>query len=243
MTALGLAARWVHLAAGLSLVGGAAILLLAGRSDRPTARAWFRRVLIWSRVLALVAIASGCVSLAGQTALLEGRSAAVLDLEAVRRVVLDTQGGRVWLVRQGLLVLLLAFLSLRADVRSRADWLAARLEAALLAALAAALVGLGGHAAAVEPDTAQAIVTDAIHILAAGVWVGGLWPLALLLRRAGTADGADARPYAVLTARRFSTCALGAVIVLVRDGAGQRLRVRGRGGGAPRHAATGTCSS
>ena len=132
--------------------------------------------------------------LAGQAAILESRPAAALDLEVLRRVVLDTQGGRVWLVRQGLLVLLLAFLSLRADLRSRADWLGARLEAALLAALAAALVGLGGHAAAVEPDTARAIVNDAIHILAAGVWVGGLWPLALLLRRAGTADGADCPP-------------------------------------------------
>jgi len=218
MTALGLAARWVHLASCLSLVGGAALLLLAGRSDRPTAQAWFGRVLIWSRAFALVAIVSGCVALAGQAAMLESRPIAALDLEILRRVVLDTQGGRVWLVRQGLLVLLLAFLSLRADLRARADWLAARMEAALLAALAAVLVGLGGHAAAVEPDTTRAIVNDATHILAAGVWVGGLWPLALLLGRAGTAHGADARPYAVLTARRFSTWALGAVILLVATG-------------------------
>jgi putative copper resistance protein D len=218
MTALGVATRWVYLASCLSLVGSAAILLLAGRSDRPTAQAWSRGVLIWSRALALLAIVSGCAVLAGQATILESRTAAALDVEVLRRVVLDTEGGRVWLVRQGLLVLLLAFLALRADLRSRADWLGARLEAALLAALAAALVVLGGHAAAVEPDTARAIINDAIHILAAGAWVGGLWPLALLLRRAGTADGADARPYAVLTARRFSSWALGAMVVLIATG-------------------------
>ena len=90
MTALGLAARWVHLASCLSLVGGAALLLLAGRSDRPTAQAWFGRVLIWSRAFALVAIVSGCVALAGQAAMLESRPIAGLDLEILRRVVLDS---------------------------------------------------------------------------------------------------------------------------------------------------------
>ena len=92
MTALGLAARWVHLASCLSLVGGAALLLLSGRSDRPTAQAWFGRVLIWSRGLALLAIVSGCAVLAGQAAILESRTAAALDVEVLRRVVLDTDG-------------------------------------------------------------------------------------------------------------------------------------------------------
>ena len=95
MTSLALAARWAHLAAGLSLVGGAAILLLAGRSDRPTARTWFRAILNWSRALAVVAIASGGLVLAAQVALLEGRPAAALDVHALTRFALDTQAGRV----------------------------------------------------------------------------------------------------------------------------------------------------
>jgi putative copper export protein/mono/diheme cytochrome c family protein len=218
MTALGIAARWVHLAASLALVGGSMIMLLAGRSDRPTARAWHARVVARSRILALLAIASGLGTLAIQTATLEGRSAAALELDALRRVALETEGGHVWLARQGLLVLLLAFLLGRAHLRSRADWLAARGEVALLAALAASLLGLAGHAAAVEPDTGRAMVNDAMHLLAAGVWIGGLWPLALLLRGASTRAGADARPYAVLVARRFSKCALVAMIVLLASG-------------------------
>lgn len=219
MTGFALAARWVHLASCLFLVGATAILLFGGRSDRPTARAWFRRVGGWAWALALISIVSGCAVLAAQAAIVEGRAVGALDVDALRRVVLDTHGGRVWLVRQGLLVLLLAFLSLRADIRSRADWLAARLESALLAALAAALIALGGHAAAAEADGARALVNDAVHLLAAGTWLGGLLPLAFLLRRAGTPDGADARPYAVLTARHFSRWALGAVVVLAATGA------------------------
>ncbi len=103
-------------------------------------------------------------------------------------------------------------------LRSRADWLAARGEVALLAVLAASLLGLAGHAAAVEPDTGRAMINDAMHLVAAGVWIGGLWPLAVLLRGASTSAGADARPYAVLVARRFSKCALVAMLVLLASG-------------------------
>jgi putative copper resistance protein D len=81
------------------------------------------------------------------------------------------------------------------------------------------LIAAAGHAAAVEPDTAVAIAIDVLHLLAAGVWVGGLPALAFLLALAGQERGADARPYAVLAARRFSTTALALVVVLIVSGA------------------------
>src|SRR5207247_224364 len=71
---------------------------------------------------------------------------------------------------------------------------------------------------AVEPSAALAVAADGVHLLATGVWAGGLLPLALLLRAAGRDGGADARPYAVLAARRFSRCALAAVITLALSG-------------------------
>jgi len=43
--ALGLAARWLHLASSVLLVGAAAMIVIAGRSDRATAQRWERRVL------------------------------------------------------------------------------------------------------------------------------------------------------------------------------------------------------
>jgi putative copper export protein/mono/diheme cytochrome c family protein len=218
--ALGLAARWLHLASSVLLVGSAAMIVLAGRSDRATAQRWERRVLASAWVWALAALASGLVVVGAQTALFEGQAAAALEPRAIGRMLLNTQAGHVWLVRGGVLAVLAAFLSLRVSVERRADWRAARGEAVLLAVAALLPLAAGGHAAAVEPDTARAIASDGLHVLAAGIWVGGLLPLARLLTAASTEAGADARPYAVLAARRFSRAALAMLALLVASGTG-----------------------
>jgi len=221
--ALGLAVRWTHLACSLLLVGATTLIVLAGRSDRATAIHWEERLLARARALALAALASGLAQVALQTALLEGRTAAALEPSAIARVLLETQAGHVWLVRYGVLVLLATFLALRLNVERRADWRAARGEAALLGAAALVPIAASGHAAAVEPSAALATAADGVHLLAAGVWAGGLLPLALLLRAAGREEGADARPYAVLAARRFSRCALVLVITLALSGTGMAV--------------------
>ena len=218
MYGLGLAARWLHLASSILLVGAAAMIVIAGRSDRPTARRWEDRVLAWARWFAVVALLSGLVVVGTQTALFEGRASAAAEPRAIARALVDTQFGRVWIVRAGFLLLLAAFLSLRLSVARRADWRASRGEAVLLGVAALAPLAAAGHAAAVEPDTVRAIALDALHTLGAGLWVGGLLPLALLLKSASSEDGADARPHAVLAARRFSRLALGIVAVLVATG-------------------------
>ena len=215
----GLLARSLHLLASIVLVGGAATLLLAGPSDRPTARRWETWVLRVCAACVGMALASALIAVAAQTALLEGRPGAALEPAALSRFLLQTQGGTVWLVRGGVLFLLGAFLAVRLEIRDRADWRAARGEVALLGLLALGMLALAGHAAAAEPDTALAIAVDVLHLGAAGIWVGGLLPLAWLLRLAAREDGADARPYAVLAARRFSRAALAIVLVLMATGA------------------------
>jgi putative copper export protein/mono/diheme cytochrome c family protein len=216
--ALGLAVRWLHLASSILLVGAAAMIVIAGRSDRPTAQRWEARVLAWARWCAIVALFSGIVVVGTQTALFEGRASAAVEPRAIARVLVDTQFGRVWIVRAGFVLLLAAFLSLRLSVTRRADWRASRGEAVLLGVAALLPLAAAGHAAAVEPDTVRTIALDALHTLGAGLWVGALLPLALLLKTASSEDGADARPHAVLAARRFSRLALGIVLVLVATG-------------------------
>lgn len=217
---VGLSARWLHLASSIFLVGAAVLLLLAGASDRATARRWESWVLAACRALVLVALAGGLVAVAAQTAMLEGRAAAALEPAALGRFLTRTQGGAVWLIRGGLLFLLGAFMALRLQVRDRADWRAARGEIALLGALALGLIALAGHSAAVEPGTGLAVAVDVVHLLTAGIWVGGLVPLALLLWLAGRSSGADARPYAVVAARRFSRTALLMVVAVTLSGLG-----------------------
>jgi putative copper resistance protein D len=215
---IGLLARWLHLTSSIVLVGAAALILVAGSTDRPTARRWEAWVLIACHALVVVALLSGLVTVATQTAALEGRAGAAFEPAALTRLLTQTQGGVVWLVRGGLLVLLGAFLALRAEIRDRADWRAARGQVVLLGGLALALVAGASHAVAVEPGTGAALAADVAHLVAAGVWVGGLPALALLLWLAGRPAGADARPYAVLAARRFSLTALALVTVLVASG-------------------------
>src|SRR5207249_4300827 len=139
VTELGLLARFVHLSASILIVGSAALVLLAGRSDRPTALAWESRVVALTRALIWLALGAGLAVLAHQTAIL---------------------------------------------------------ESSVVAALAA----------------------DVGHLLAAGVWAGALPALVLLLRAASREAGADARPYAVLAARRFSRAALILMTALLATG-------------------------
>jgi putative copper export protein len=48
------------------------------------------------------------------------------------------------------------------------------------AVFAAAILPLAGHAARVEPQAAGAVFVDALHVLSAGMWAGGILALAIL---------------------------------------------------------------
>jgi putative copper resistance protein D len=218
VTAVGLTIRWLHLAAGLSLAGIFAVLLLAGRSDRPTARAWEARVLALTRWLAVLLLLSGLAGLAHQAAVITGQPAAARDPASWLRILLSTQYGAVWLLRHGLLLLLAALILLRERERSIADWAAFRIEGWLLGAAGVGAMAWAGHAAAVEPGGLAAALVDALHLVASGTWLGALLPLALLLRAAGDERGADSRPFAVLAVRRFSALALVAMLLIVASG-------------------------
>jgi len=216
MTTLLFGAQWVHLAQCVLLTGAFFLLLLAGQPATDFMRRWEQRVLCWARWLVVVALASGGAALATQTALFEGRAEAALEPGAIWHAMLDTRPGFVWMVRQGLLIVLAAFLFLGGDVTARQNWIAARGEAFLLAALALVLRGSSSHLATTsESPWPQAI--DMAHLLGAGVWVGGLPPLALLLYGAGQ-DEAAPDPQAVRTMQRFSRVALITVLILVGSG-------------------------
>jgi putative copper resistance protein D len=223
VTGLGLALRWLHLAASVALVGGAAMLLIAGPSDRPTACAWQARVTRAARWLLLVAVLAGIGVLAHQTALLEGRASAALEPQALLRVATQTQSGLVWLVRLGLLLVAGVFVAGHFRIVHRVDWVALHAETAGLGVVALGLLAAAGHAAAAEPSAARAIAVDFVHLAAAGLWAGALPALAVLLRAAAQPSGADARPYAVLATRRFSRWALVTVLVLAVSGVSNAL--------------------
>jgi putative copper export protein/mono/diheme cytochrome c family protein len=219
MRALLLVALCVHLASSVVLMGAFVMLLLAGPPNAPTVRRWEVQIVALARLLVPLALGSGIGWLLMRTALFENRLHAALEPRAVLHAVLDTRPGLVWLARHGLLLVLGGFLAIRANVAATRDWIAARGEALALGTLALALMSGSSHAAATSPGTVLAVASDVTHLLGTGIWVGALLPLALLLRAASRDGGADARPYAVAAARRFSRAALLTMLLLMASGA------------------------
>lgn len=195
--------RFVGLALILLCVGGAAVLAFV--ADPSEARG----VLPWI-VLASAAALLAVDSLAWIA--LTGVKAAGFGLDAVfrwspARDVIATGFGQVWLGR-ALLALALAALAVIA-ARTRSDrWL---LSVVFLASAIAVTPALSGHA---RVEGALAVLSDAVHVAAAGVWVGGLSFLALLLVEAG----GDRWSLATRVVPRFSTLAVVSVIALVVAG-------------------------
>jgi len=218
VSVLGVAIRALSTGAGLLIVGVLVMSLLAGPLDKPTARAWQRRLALSTRWLAALLLVSGIASLGLQVAVATGRLDSILSGAAWLRLLGDTQYGTVWLLRHGLLLLMAALVLFQEREASTADWIAWRAEAGLLAALGMGLAAWAGHAVGVDPGRALPVLVNATHLIAVGAWLGALPALAILLRAASREDGADSRPFAVIAALRFSACALAAMGLIVVTG-------------------------
>src|SRR5206468_403993 len=147
-----------HLASSVLVVGTFFMLLLAGPSRAPTARRWEGAMVVWGRLLLLVALGSGIVWLLVRTALFEGRAQAALEPRAVLHAVLDTWPGLVWLARHGILVILAAFLAIRSDLTERRDWMAARRFSRVALVAMLALMGSGVLNALAQVENIAALV-------------------------------------------------------------------------------------
>jgi putative copper resistance protein D len=133
---------------------------------------------------------------------------------AWRTVFLQTQFGGIWQLRLVLIAIafVLAFSGLtQGKIRRRSITLVLWFVSAVL------LVSLAwvSHAAAamVQP---LGVLGDALHLCAAGGWVGGLVPLAIFLMRADASFSLGERVPRVVT--RFSTLSLCCVGALVASG-------------------------
>ena len=202
-------ARTVHLAATVLAAGTVCFLTLVAQpayagSGGPGADALRRggRIAVWSALV--VAVLSGAAWLALLSADIYGAPILAVCLHGgLWTVLTDTQFGAVWMARLALAVLLGLLLLWPAQ-----RWLAL--------AAAGALVGLlayVGHAGA-TPGTAGEIhlISDMLHLLAAGAWLGGLPGLAWLLL---------ARPQPQVAARaaaRFSVLGIVCVAALIVSG-------------------------
>jgi putative copper resistance protein D len=131
-------------------------------------------------------------------------------------VAAQTRFGQVWSLRFALGILLAAFMAAPMEPARRTR----RSGIAILLAIGV-LIGPAwtGHAGATPGAVGQfALASDALHLLAAGAWVGGLLPLAMLLdclRRRKEPGGAALTADAV---RRFSLLGIVSVGLLLASG-------------------------
>ncbi|MEZ5102453.1 MAG: copper resistance protein CopC [Thermoleophilia bacterium] len=196
----GIATGTLLLAAG----GVLALALVLGGAPARVRRA----LLTW-----IVALASLCALASLAAVLLQGMTASGLGpvdvlTGPVLGDVLDTRVGQAWLGR-AVAAVALALLAAALLRRPRPGLL---LDGAIVVAVLLCLgPAVGGHARISGP---VAFLTDAVHVLAAAVWVGGLASVALAIWLAGP----DRRAVAARALPRLSTAALVAVGVLLACG-------------------------
>lgn len=136
----------------------------------------------------------------------------------VETVVAQTSFGRAWIVRLLLAALIAILLCFKTNARIAGPFW----RKALIVSLSGALVGTlawSGHAAAgTGPQGSVHLASDILHLLAAAAWLGGLLPLAIMLR--ATVRGAN--PHLSIIAReavaRFSILGIASVGTLLATG-------------------------
>src|SRR4051794_16335872 len=172
-----IACRAVQFASAMLAFGGAAFRLYAIEGgDRDALATFDARLRGLLLVAASVALLSGLalVPIIGGT--MAGSVSAALDWETISAVLLQTSFGQVWrwhLFAAALLVVACAVRAVRPGY------------SAALAALSLASLGWVGHAVIGENRIGIAYaVNQSAHLLASGLWLGGLVPLGALVFRA-----------------------------------------------------------
>lgn len=200
-----IAARFVHYAA-LALLFGA--WAYAGLSEGDASlRVRFRRLVIWSATLVLIGSA---VVLAATAAGLGGSFEALADMGLWSTVLQETDFGRIWIARLAL-ALLAIVVAVAWDGRPGQS---AHVAGLIMAGGLVITVAWTGHAA-IEDGAAGLIHrwADALHFIAAVVWVGAFIPLLWLV---------SSRNHAAKAARRltrFHAIGVSAVLTLIVTGA------------------------
>lgn len=209
--------RWLQLIFLLGIVGSSASLLLAGGGGGSHAERWRHVVVMALPWCALASLLAMVGLLAAQAASVTGRAEAAWQWQEWMGVLERTRFGAVWKWRQALGGVLLALLWAHRPLAASIGQRTVDALVMVLAASVACAAAWAGHGAAVEPVWLAAGSVVA-HMLAAGLWGGGLPALALALELASRHADAEVRAWASHLLRRFSVLATACVGVLVVSG-------------------------
>jgi putative copper resistance protein D len=200
--------RAAHYAAMLLTAGGLVFWAFVVPASRvPVVASRYRIPMISGAILALL---SAVLWLGGEAAALPAPPGAATPGLALRalNILGGTSFGHAWIVRF-LLLLTLVVVVLPRPTRARLG------AAALLGLAATATLAFAGHAAAGDSLRRSA---DMLHLVLAALWLGGLLPLAALLRAASRNASARAFPDARVVTERFSNLGVASVGWLLATG-------------------------
>ena len=227
MNELSAAVRFLNLTASVLLAGSFGFMLLIARpaylgspADAKTDFASFVRVQLRVSRWCLIAIfASALLGLWFQVLYVSDLTVrASTGLGEAFPLLIETQFGRVWLLRMALLILVAGFIvrAMRAHPDHGVIFFVAGFALSAFLLIAAAL---SGHASAAEGSAFVIQVSaDMLHLLSCGLWLGGLWPLAVLLGACRRKGDAAACAIATAVTQGFSRLALASVAVLIATG-------------------------
>jgi putative copper resistance protein D len=195
--------RGTHVAALVSLFGTLVFLTLVAPAavteaaqDAPRLRRWLLRL---ARISAAVALTIGIAWIVVESAVIAGAGNVVMTLHALPVVALRTQYGQWLLVRAVLLLVVLPLLR---------PWRAGNAVATVVAAIGLAVQPMVGHAGALGGSIGTTlIISEVLHLLAAGAWLGSLLPLFITI-------GTLSHNAAATACRSFTPVGLSAVLVL-----------------------------
>jgi copper resistance protein D len=209
--------RAIHFAATAvsagALIFGAVVAEPALRSTPAATTVVRSQIRLTASIGLAIAVATGVVWFQLEAAAISGLPFGdAMTSEVLSTVLNETQFGLVSKVRLVLAVILAACLAY--DRSAQARWLAPGSALGFTAAIA-----WTGHAGSTLGELGNLhLAADALHLIAAATWIGGLVPLALLLaaarRHQGLAWGSLARD----AAQRFSTLGLVSVGTLLLTG-------------------------
>ena len=170
-----IAARFFQFASAAILFGSSSFLLYL----QPLfgARMWPLRLLF---AAASVVLSSGIAWLCLEAIALSGDAQSAADAAFLWSVLSETQFGRIFLLRMAVGFISIVAFALFPASRPNALW---RVQA-ILGAVIVASFAWTGHGASDEGAAGMLHAgADVVHLLAAGIWIGALAPLSILLTR------------------------------------------------------------
>ncbi|MFI4914727.1 MAG: copper homeostasis membrane protein CopD [Steroidobacterales bacterium] len=215
------AARLLQFVAVLLLFGSPLFCLYglergASQSSVPAQPPWQRRALLLAAAVALLGAFAWVMA---ETASVSAEPGDAFSPAALWTILSATRFGRACLARIALLAL--SIVATLCVARPKALWIVQ----VILGGTATASFAWTGHGASgvgaggVSAPGAVHLLGDLLHLLAAGIWIGALVPLAALLQysiRSGAPAQAQAAQFGL---RRFSSLGVGVVAALVLSGA------------------------